>query len=60
MYKGMRYGSCAQLIMIDIYMKFHEDSLNGFQIKESRQFCDRPTDMPNFISLYRSSTLTDL
>ena len=28
-------------MLIDIYMTFHEDSLNGFQVKEWTQFCDR-------------------
>ena len=27
-------------MLIDIYMKFDEDSLNGFQVKERTQFCD--------------------
>ena len=26
--------SARRLILIDIYMKFHEDSLNGFQVIE--------------------------
>ena len=28
-------------MLIDIYMKFCEDSLNGFQVIEQTQFCDR-------------------
>ena len=28
-------------MLIDIYMKFHEDSLNGFQVIEQTRFCDR-------------------
>ena len=31
-------------MLIDIYMKFCEDRLNGFQIIERTQFCDRQTD----------------
>ena len=29
------------LTLIDTYMKFREDSLNSFQVKEWTQFCDR-------------------
>ena len=29
------------LIVIDIYMKFREDSLNSFQVIEWTQICDR-------------------
>ena len=29
---------------VDIYMKFCEDSLNGFQVIERTRFCDRQTD----------------
>ena len=28
-------------MLTDIYMKFQEDSLNGFQVIEQTQFCDR-------------------
>ena len=31
-------------MLIDIYLKFREDSLNGFQVIERKQFCDRQTD----------------
>ena len=31
----------SSLMLIDIYMKFPEDSLNGFQIIERTRFCDR-------------------
>ena len=31
-------------MLTDIHMKFHEDSLNGFQVIEQTQFCDRYTD----------------
>ena len=34
-------SSAHRLTFIDIYMKFHEDSLNGFQVIEWTQFCDR-------------------
>ena len=34
------YYACS-LMLIDIYMNFHEDSLNGFQVIEGTQFCDR-------------------
>ena len=32
--------SACRLVLIDIYMKFHEDSLNGFQVKEWTLFSD--------------------
>ena len=28
-------------MVIDIYMTYREDSLNGFQVMEQTQFCDR-------------------
>ena len=28
-------------MLIDIYMKFPEDSLNGFQVIEQTRFCDK-------------------
>ena len=31
-------------MLIDIYMTFREDSLNGFQVMEQTRFCDRRTD----------------
>ena len=33
--------SAHRLMVIDIYMKFPEDSLNGFQVIEQTRFCDR-------------------
>ena len=33
--------SACRLMLIDIYMKFREDSLNGFQVIEQTLFCDR-------------------
>ena len=31
---------CMSLILIDIYMTFREDSLNGLQVIEQTRFCD--------------------
>ena len=31
-------------MLLNIYMKFHEDILNCFQVTERTQFCDRQTD----------------
>ena len=31
-------------IKLDIRMKFHEDILNGFQVRERTRFCDGQTD----------------
>ena len=36
--------SAHPLMLIDIYMKFREDGLNGFQVIERTEFCDRQTD----------------
>ena len=33
-----------RLMLIDIYMKFREDSLNGFQVNERTSVIDRQTD----------------
>ena len=33
--------SVIRLMLIDIYIKFPEDSLNGFQVIEGTRFCDR-------------------
>ena len=33
-----------RLMLIDIYMKFREDSLNCFQVIERTRLCDRQTD----------------
>ena len=33
--------SARRLILIDIYMKFREESLNGFQVIERTRFCNR-------------------
>ena len=39
--------SVRRLMLIDIYMKFHEDSLNGFQVIERTQFCDGQSSKRN-------------
>ena len=31
-------------MLVNICMKFHEGILNGFQVTERTQFCDRQTD----------------
>ena len=31
----------CHLMLIDIYLKFHVDSLKGFQVIEQTLFCDR-------------------
>ena len=33
--------SAHPLMLIDIYMKFCEDSLNSFQVVERTRFCDK-------------------
>ena len=33
--------SAGHLMLIDIYLKFSEDSLNSFQVLERTRFCDR-------------------
>ena len=33
--------SARRLMLFDINMKFHKDSLNGFQVIERTRFCDR-------------------
>ena len=33
--------SACCLMLIDIYMKFHEDSLNHFQVFVRTRFCDK-------------------
>ena len=34
-------------MLIDIYVKFHEDSLNGFQVIERTRFCDGQSSKGN-------------
>ena len=34
-------------MLIDIYMKFREDSLNGLQVIEQSRFCDRQNSKGN-------------
>ena len=43
----MFLASACRLMLIDIYMKFREDSLNGFQVIEQTQFCDRQSSKGN-------------
>ena len=31
-------------MLVHIYMKYHEDILNGFQVTERTRFCDGQTD----------------
>ena len=33
--------SAHHLMLFDIYLKFHEDSLNSYQVIEWTRFCDR-------------------
>ena len=33
--------SAHRLMLIDIYIKSHEDSLNGFQVIQQARLCDR-------------------
>ena len=35
----LHFAHC--LMLIDLYMKFHEDSLNSFQVIERTQFCNK-------------------
>ena len=37
--------SACRLMLIDIYMKFREDSLNGFQVIKQTRFCDSPREI---------------
>ena len=37
--------SACRLMLIDIYMKFREDSLNGFQVIKLTRFCDSPREI---------------
>ena len=42
--------SARRLMLIDICMKFREDSFRGFQVTERTRFVtDRRTDVPTFI-----------
>ena len=38
----LRSAHC--LMLIDIYMRFREDSLNSFQVIERTRFCGRQTE----------------
>ena len=37
--------SAHYLMLIDIYMKFREESLNGFQFIERTRFCNSPREI---------------
>ena len=37
--------SACRLMLVDIYMKFLEDSLNNFQVIEGTWFCDSPWEI---------------
>ena len=40
--QGLKFmRSARRLLLIDIYMKFREDVLKGFQVIERTRFCDR-------------------
>ena len=39
--------TARRLMLVDIYMKFREDSLNGFQVTEWTGFCDRQSSKGN-------------
>ena len=36
--------SAPRPMLVNIYMKFHEDISNGFNVTERTRFCDRETD----------------
>ena len=38
-------------MLIDIYMKFSEDSLNSFQVIEWTQFCDSPRKITQKVNM---------
>ena len=42
--------SAHHLMLNDIYMKFHKDSLNGFQIEQTR-FCDSPREITQKVEM---------
>ena len=37
--------TARHLMLIDIHLKFCEDNLNGFQVKELTRFCDSPKEI---------------
>ena len=43
--------SAHHLILIDINMKFREDSLNGFQVIEQTRFCDSPREITQKVKI---------
>ena len=38
------HSSAHRFIMVNMCMKFHEDTLNGFQVTERKRICDGQTD----------------
>ena len=44
LYKLWFLPSARRLILVNICMKFHEDTLSGFQVTERTRFCDGQTD----------------
>ena len=36
--------SARRLMLVNICMKFHENTFNGFQVTERKRFCDEQTD----------------
>ena len=50
----LRFLHCARrLMLIDIYMKFREESLNGFQVIERTRFCDGQSSKGNNSKKYK-------
>ena len=45
--------SACRLMLINIYMKFREDSLNSFHIMEQTRFCDRQSSKGNNSKKYK-------
>ena len=52
---------CAhRLMLVNICMKFHEDTLNGFQVIERKRFCDRQTETDRQITRAKTICLPTL
>ena len=49
----LRYAQ--RLMFFNIYMTFHEDILNGFQVIERIRFCDGQTDRQKRIRYLKSA-----
>ena len=45
----MVFAPARRLMLIDIYMKFLEDSLKGFQVIERIRFCDGQSSKENIL-----------